>query len=291
MASWILFLAVRRGRTVLIVLVLIGLLGGGLYAAWIALKPRIVASREYLIGPEQVEITSPPPWITRSDVRAEVFRNPTIDGRLSLLDDDLVERIENAFARHPWVAQVKRVQKEYGTVKVDLVYRKPVCMIAVHEGLLPVDAEGTLLPLVDFTPVESTRFPCLLGVEQRPTVLPGSRWTDPRVIGAAEIAAAFGESWTPMRLQYIEPLSSDPSRPAEGESNRLSGEPFFVLTTQTKTRILWRYAPAQTSWAKFRPPRKLPCSRDISTATKHSMVRKARGRWTSARCHEFDRSR
>ena len=34
-----------------------------------------------------------------------------LDGRLSIMDDDLVERIADAFARHPWVAKVERVER------------------------------------------------------------------------------------------------------------------------------------------------------------------------------------
>ena len=95
------------------------------------LKDSNSRSPDYRIGPEQVEITPQPPWIQQSDIRAEVFRNPTLDGPLSIMDDDLAERIANAFARHPWVAKVERVTKQYGSVKVELVYRKPVCMVEV----------------------------------------------------------------------------------------------------------------------------------------------------------------
>ena len=71
----------------------------------------ILDSPEYRVTAERVEITPLPEWI-HSDIRAEVFRDPTLDGPLSIMDDDLAERIYRAFARHPWVAKVIRVNKQ-----------------------------------------------------------------------------------------------------------------------------------------------------------------------------------
>ena len=155
------------------------------------------------------------------------------------MDDDLTERIANAFARHPWVAKVERVTKSYGTVKVELVYRKPVCMVKLPGGgLLPVDVEAVLLPTQtgDITPTEAARYPQLWGMDRGPTGPAGTRWGDARVIGGAEIAAALGDKWEPMRLDHIEPSAADTA------TGRLT-EPLFTLVTRSGTRIAWRYAP------------------------------------------------
>ena len=152
--------------------VLAALFVGGAWLAWSKLKDRILAN--YRLDPAQVEITQQPPWIQQSDVRAEVFRNPTLDGPLSLMDDDLADRIANAFARHPWVERVQQVIKKPGSVKVDLVYRKPACMVEVPGGFQPVDAAGVLLPMVDFSQVEVTHYLLLVRAEERgPTMPPG----------------------------------------------------------------------------------------------------------------------
>ena len=74
---------------------------------WLKLKPRILGSPEYRVGPEQVEITPQPRWI-HSDVREEVFRRPALDGPLSLMDDDLVERIDNGLRAAPVGGQGRR---------------------------------------------------------------------------------------------------------------------------------------------------------------------------------------
>ena len=191
--SWLL----GRGRPMLVVAVLIGLFGGGWYWTWRRIGPRILGSSEYRVGPEQVEITPLPPWI-HSDIRAEVFRSPTLDGPLSILDADLAERFYKAFTQCAWVAKVVSVTKRHpALVKVELTYRKPVGMVEVRGGVLPVDSEGVLLPQGDFSPIEATRYPRLVGAEREPAGPPGRSWGDAAVVGGAEIAAASAPSGKP----------------------------------------------------------------------------------------------
>ena len=242
--SWLL----GAGRPVLILAILVGLFGGGSYLAWRKLKTRILDSPEYLVGPGQVEITQPPAWI-HSDVRAEVFRDPRLDGPLSIMDDDLVDRIKTAFEEHPWVARVTLVKKRHpALVNVELQYRRPVCMVEVPGGVLAVDAEGFLLPSEDFSPIEATRYPHLTDVDRAPTSPVGRRWINNKVIGGAEIAALLGPTWEVMKLDCIAPIEADPTDGAgtfAGNSGHRSREPFFVLFTRGRDsmRILWGYAP------------------------------------------------
>lgn len=250
MFSWL----IGPGRGALILVAVVGLFGGGWFFTQRWLWPKIADSPEYRLTVEQVEITPPPPWI-HTDIRGEVLRSPALDGPLSIMDDTLTKRIATAFAAHPWVAKVQKVSKSYSAVKVELAYRKPVCMVAVPNngllpaGLLPVDADAVLLPTGEnaenFTAQEALRFPCLQGVERWPTCAAGQRWTDARVIGAAEIAAAIGDLWEPMRLHYIVPLRDDPTAPVGGGAAARTTEPFFTITTygESGTRILWGYAP------------------------------------------------
>jgi hypothetical protein len=239
--SWLL----GAGRPVLIAALLIGAFGGGIYTAWRKLRPRILAAPEYRVGPDQVQTTPLPPWI-HTDIRADVFREPSLDGQLSIMDDDLAERIAKAFAQHPWVAKVGQVTKQHpALVKVSLEYRKPVCMVEVPHGVLAVDGEGVLLPSEDFSPLEASRYPRLVGVDRQPTGSAGRRWGDARVVGGAEIAAALDGLWEPLRLKRIEPLEADPAAAAgnPSESGRRAMEPFFALFTRSGTRVLWGYAP------------------------------------------------
>jgi hypothetical protein len=231
------------GRPVLIFSLLVGLFVGGVCVVWFKLRQRIQSAPEYRVGPEQVEITPLPPWIHTNirEFRAEVFRHPTLDGPLSIMDDGLAERINKAFSQHAWVAKVERVTAHHpASVQVELVYREPVCMVDVPGGLLPlpVDKDGVLLPDEGFSSVEKARrYPRLVGVERKPFVQPGSRWSDVTVIGGAEIAAALTPVWEKMQLQQI--VSQPPTSNARGSAR----EPSFSLLTARGTKVLWGYAP------------------------------------------------
>lgn len=247
LASWLF----GPGRALLVSIAVVAIIAGGAWLAWWRFEDRIAA--ENRVNPSSVYITPQPSYILQTDVRAEVFHNPTIDGPLSLTDPDLVDRIAKAFARHPWVAKVNRVVKQPGGVKVDLTYRKPACMVQVPGGdYQPVDAEGVLLPSADFTSQDVPRYPVLLYVDRGPAISPGSRWPDTRVIGGAAIAGLLADVWTPMRLRYIEPWaaypppSGQPPADAIAMPSRVAGqsiEPIFTLVAQSKTRITWGYAP------------------------------------------------
>jgi hypothetical protein len=233
------------GRAAVFWALLVGLFIVGPYYAWqYRFRERLAGDPAHQVGPRQVEITPLPDWI-RSDLCVEAFRDPLLDGSLSILDDDLVERISGAFSRHPWVARVVRVSKvpkrSSAMVRVELVYRRPACMVESSEGPLPVDADGFLLPAGEnFSPGEIARYPHLTGVDQPPNIPPGRRWQDPRVIGGSEIAAAIGPAWTTLRLRSIAPLASDPALAAAG---RPATEPFFELVTCGGSHVYWGYAP------------------------------------------------
>ena len=249
LVAWLL----GAGRPVLIVVILAGLFSGGWYLAWRRLGPRLLGSPEYLVRPENVEISPPPHWI-HSDIRAEAFLQPTLDGSLSLMDDDLVERIKTAFKEHPWVSGVRSVTKSHPapasavSVRVELEYRQPVCMVDVPgtadspRATLPVDAYGVLLPTADFTEHEAaTRYLHLIRIDYVPKGPFGRRWSDPRVIGGAEIAAALGPVWEMMKLNRIEAMPDDSAGNATARPSPT--EPVFALLTRVGTRITWGYAP------------------------------------------------
>lgn len=248
------------GRPFVISILLFGLFGGGAWFAWRKHRDRILGSAEYRIGAEQVEITPLPNWI-HSDIRADVFRDPRLDGPLSIMDDELVDRVREAFAQHPWVAKVTRVVKQYpASVKVDLVYRQPICTVAIPGDVLAVlvvDAEGVVLPSEDFSPVEASRYPCLVDVDRKPVGPAGRRWGDAKVIGGAEIAAALGPACDVFKIRKIVPLPADPTVFTPGGSGVASREPFFALETQGKKRILWGYAPGANMLGELPPVEKI----------------------------------
>jgi hypothetical protein len=224
------------GRAVVLAVAMVGGFAAGWYFLWEKFSGEVLSSQEYLVTPERVQISRPPAWI-RSDIRAEVFRDASLDGPLSIMDPDLAERIAGAFALHPWVARVVEVRKlAPARVEVDLIYRKPACMVLQAEGqLLPVDVEGVLLPADDFSPVEAVRYPRLEQIDSVPVGPPGTRWGDVGVTGGAQIAAAIGSAWHDLCLDRIVPSKVTGIGYADG--------PTFELYTLGGSRYLWGRAP------------------------------------------------
>ena len=193
------------GRPLSLAFGLVGVFLLAWYTVWREVRASVLSSPDYFVGPQDVEISPPPEWI-RSDIRAEVFRSASLDGRLSIMDDTILDRIRGAFSLHPWIAKVRRVSKHHpAKVRVELEYRQPVLMVEAPDELLPVDAQGIVLPRGDFSPVEKSRFPKLTGVNTGPLGAAGERWGDARVAGAAEIAGAIGPAWQDLKLAEIVP--------------------------------------------------------------------------------------
>jgi len=225
-----------RGRTVALVVLAIAVFFGLWYRAWREVGEDVLSSEPYWLTQQDVEITPPAEWIHR-DIRAEVFRDASLDRPLSIMDEDLVERIANAFSLHPWVAKVRRVTKHFpAQVRVELDYRRPVLMVQVPGGLLPVDVEGVLLPARgDFSPIEARRYPRLVGVDTTPIGPVGTRWGDARVLDAAEIAAAFGPAWQQLGLDRIVPSAL--------VEVGYGDEYTYELVTKAGTRVSWGRPP------------------------------------------------
>jgi hypothetical protein len=229
---------VRRGLT-LTALVVAGSIAGAL-ALWNHVRTTVAAREVYRLDASEIHITPPPPWI-RTDVRAEVIRDAGLAAGLSILDDGLVERVQQAFSLHPWVAKVERVTKRHPAhIDVEIVYRKPAAMVKVADGLYPVDAEGVLLPSEDFSPLETRNYPRLTGVESTPQGLTGTRWGDPIVAGGAKIGEALAPLWTDLQLQAIHWL-----KPGAGGDASLPA--MFELATAGGNRIVWGAAPGSES--------------------------------------------
>jgi hypothetical protein len=195
----------------------------------------VLSSEDYWITHEKVDITPLPDWV-HSDLRRQVFRDASLD-RLSIADDDLVERIRGAFALHPRVAKVERVQKFHpARVQVELVYRRPVCVVEIAGEPIPVDADGVALPREDFSSPEASRYPRLTGIETAQLGIAGTRWSDDRVLGGAEIAAALVEAWEKMGLSRIVAKKS--------QGAGLHETPSFDLVTRKETTIPWGRGPS-----------------------------------------------
>lgn len=230
--------AFKRLASVVIVLGL----AAGIYALWKSVRSQIHSMPQFVVTAENVTMTPPPKWI-RSDVKGEVVRDINLAGPVSVLDEDLGERFYEAFAAHPWVAKVIRVLKRPpASVDVELDYRRPVLMVHVPDGLLPVDADGVQLLTADFSPLEASRYPRLVDASRSTPPPAGTRWSDARVVAAAALAAVLIDSWQELELHHLT-LASEPPPSAAG--------PFeFDLFTKEGTRVRWGEAPSSSADAQ-----------------------------------------
>lgn len=229
--------------------VLVLALGTAAYGIWISLETRIRTAPQYQLDLSQIQVTAPPEWI-RADVRAEALRMAGMEPPLSVLQEDLLVRIQQAFTQHAWVARVVRVTRRLPPhVIVELEYRRPVLMVEVPGGLLAVDAEAVPLPSEDFTPADVVHYPRLGGVRPATEGPLGTAWNDPQVAAAARIAAALIDDWQTMNLWRILPLAD--------ERVETDQAPQFELRTKDGGRIVWGTAAADTTHQKAAQLREL----------------------------------
>jgi hypothetical protein len=98
------------------------LLGGLTWLNQVA-REQMRDRERYGIAFEDIECTAPP-GMSRLDFLGEVQYLGGMPSRLSLLDEGLLERLAAAFAKHPRVEKVERVEKSPARqVKVVLVFR------------------------------------------------------------------------------------------------------------------------------------------------------------------------
>jgi hypothetical protein len=150
------------------------------------------ATREWLRQQDRAAIAfaaidcEPPPRMPRAEFLDEVQYLASFPDQIRLLDDDLAERLADAFARHPWVEKVERVEiVPLQQVRVRLTYRTPVLAVPYSGQLRAVDRNGVLLPANAAT----DGLPIFPGTPGSPSGPAGTRWGDTAVEEAAARAA------------------------------------------------------------------------------------------------------
>src|SRR5262249_57365216 len=161
--------------------------GGSIYG-WRRWGELSINSAEYLVTAERISVTPQPAWI-HINVKSEVLRSLT-GAKLDLLDSELVEKIADAFAMHPWVAKVARVEKRFPAyVNVELEYRRPVLVVKLDapgdEGLLFLDKQSVLLPSSDFASSQAQDYLRIVAAWEKPTRPYDTPWGTERVAGGA----------------------------------------------------------------------------------------------------------
>lgn len=243
---------------VLVAVVVLATVGGALFIRhrWPEILPKQTLTASAIM------VTPQPKWI-HGDIKADVIRDAHLT-QLNASDPELTGRIAAAFAAHTWVAEVRRVSKHAGpSVQVQLVYRRPIAMVEViaggRAGLLPVDGQGVLLPPEDFSPNQAPDYLRIAAVGSKPAGPVGTSWGDPRVLGAARIAAAWHEhdaterdsndapsgdsaidlpTWKQIALYRIQ-AEGPPPRPGRKASVG------YALVTRQGRQVRWGHAPGE----------------------------------------------
>lgn len=186
----------------------------------------------------------PPEGVSRAAFLKEVYEHTHPPEVLHLLDEDLIAQLHRAFAVHPWVNFVRRVDickvdfasRGKPSVHLDLVYRQPVLAVpfsleekgserhTASEWRM-VDSQGILLPSADVRP----HLPVLSVPVAAPFGPPGSRWRDARVAAAAKTTAFLQPHLARLRLDG-------------SEIEIIEGEIVFL---HRGVRVVWGHAPGQ----------------------------------------------
>jgi hypothetical protein len=216
--------------------------GGVWFWGWQEVRDDVLASDSYTLSPKDIVVANQAEWI-RVDIREEVFRDASLQQRLSIMDPTVNERVAAAFSLHPWVAKVRRVDKRHPAgVTVELEYHRPVCMVNTYGRLIPVDVNGIVLPMDDIARSVARRYPRLDGVNTTPNRPVGTQWGDLRVIGAAEIAGTLGNRWQTYHLEKIVPVVK--------QSDHGVADILYDLYTRSGSIVAWGHAPGMNAPAE-----------------------------------------
>ncbi|NIL98767.1 MAG: hypothetical protein GTO53_12615 [Planctomycetales bacterium] len=222
---------IDHARALVLIPILIIVVAAAGYWGWRTAWRTGLTADEYRLTPEDIKVCTASKWIDARRLKASVIQDASLDQPMSILDRRLTARIASAFAAHPWVARVARVEKFHpASVEVDLVYREPVAVVVTQARRIPVDSLGVRLPSEDFTPDQLQAFPAILGIGDTRRDWIGNAWGDPRVAGAAQIAAALVSDWADLDLAGIVPSQM----PVDG-ANVFR----YELRTRQGTRVPW----------------------------------------------------
>jgi hypothetical protein len=198
--------------------------------------PDVSQREEYRLTVRDIRVNALPSWVP-PDLIEQVIEKAGLPETASLLDDKLTEKIAAAFAAHPWVEKVVRVAKTVpARVDVELIYRVPVAMVEVKQGLYPIDSRGILLPPDEFSLADTQRYPLIVNVRSMPEGPAGTNWGDVTVLGGARLAALLTAHWKEFNLASIE-------CPTRTKADATIDEGIYYLFTANGSKIIWGRAP------------------------------------------------
>jgi hypothetical protein len=181
-----------------------------------------------------IEHTPPPEYVSPAfleEVRVLGAFPAVIDTRRP----GLARELRDAFARHPWVAEVADSAAADGRVRITLRYRTPAAVVIVPPERYLIDAAGVRLPCGPRTASLEARLIEVHGVTAPPAGPPGTPWDAPGLRSAAELARLVEADREALGLVAID-IAPDPLRPD------------LRLRTKGGTQIVWQLlGPASAS--------------------------------------------
>ncbi len=213
--------------------------------------PSLGKRAEYRVTFQQVQISPAPERPVPANLIEQVEKLADLPRELSILDEAVTADVANAFRKHPWVSKVVRVRKSFPTViTVELEYRRPVAMVQVPEGRIPIDIDGIVLPTTDFSSSDIDRFPLIQNISSKPSARPGIVWSDPSVLAAAKLAQLLGDKWKALKLEAI-------SLPRNASTTSEVNDVSLELVGLGGSRILWGRTPGSDHPGELEPTQKI----------------------------------
>jgi len=211
------------------------------YSGWQRVRPRVLLSEEYRFSAVSVHVTETPPWVPETivnDVIADF--NTGRSSQETLVDQELLRELAGAFRAYHWVESVDSVRASFpATIKIDLTYRTPICMILRPDGTdaYAVDRHSVWLSSDYFTrnPDDANRYIKVSGILSTPTGNIGEEWDDPVVKRATALVDHLSPDSSFLGITSI--------RIETTGTNQYTRKHHFYLTTSRSTEILWKEMP------------------------------------------------
>jgi len=227
--------------TLISALCLIVVVTGITYSGWQRVRPRVLLSKDYHFSASSVHVTETPPWVPETivnDVIADF--NAGRDSQETLIDRELLKELAGTFRAYHWVESVDGVRASFpATIKIDLTYRTPICMILRPDGTdaYAVDRHGVWLSSDYFTrnPDEINRYIKVSGVNSTPTGNIGDTWDDPVVERATALVEHLSPDSSFLGITSIHVQTTG--------TNQYTRKHHFYLTTSRNTEIPWGEMP------------------------------------------------
>lgn len=213
----------------------------GAIKLWEQYQHKILATEDYRLTPEKIDITPPPAW-AHADLQQVVLSASSEKAAATILDTNLVAKTANAFRTVGWVEQVERVEKNADGLNVQLRYRQPAAVVELNRTnipgwpakqaaeVMPVDRLGTVMPGELVQHLRLPRISVFQPVAHNQLVT-WTTWPDERIVEAAEILAAIGPQAEQLGIYRIT------TRRVPGRTDH--GRFPFELWPTSGTQVIW----------------------------------------------------